>query len=192
MRSYLTRVYRELTKMQIVAILENGYPAKEGGTNTTGAGLERVRLPPVLPYMEDYSRPYFFGWPVTIEWLALFEECASPYAASVKEGCIGNAMLLLKELANAAPDGSDFDLITEFAVHKDAPVQPEDDGAEWPPADLQFWMVSIRNTIFACDYIFARPTRVQYEWLNAIMPGDEEPQWFKSFHNRRQYLDLLA
>ncbi|EIW52640.1 uncharacterized protein TRAVEDRAFT_53081, partial [Trametes versicolor FP-101664 SS1] len=169
-----------------------GYPAKEGGTNPTSADLERVRLPKILPYMQEYSRPYFFGWPVTLEWLALFEECASPYVASVGQGCIGNAMWLLKELCNAAHDSSDFDLITEYAVHKDAPVQPEDDKEEWPPADLQFWMVSIRNTVFACDQIFARPTRAQYAWLNEIMPGDEEPQWFKSFHSRAQYYDLIS
>ncbi|OJT13510.1 hypothetical protein TRAPUB_9932 [Trametes pubescens] len=171
---------------EIISVLEKGYPAKEGVTDRA----DRVQLPVILPYMEEYSRPYFFGWPVTHAWLALFEKCASPYAASVAPGCIGSAVPLLKELSEAARTGADFDLAEETAVHRDAPVQPEDDDEEWPPAEFRFCMVSIRNTAFACDQIFARPTRAQYAWLNAIMPL--EPQWFKSFASREQYLELLS
>ncbi len=177
-RPTLIQTYREHTHAQIIAVLEKGYPAKEGVTDRDF----RVHLPALLPYMTDYSRPYFFGWPVTRAWLALFEKCASPYAASVAPGCIGSAIPLLKELSGAARSGADFDLAEETAVHRDAPVQPEDDDEEWPPAEFRFCMVSIRNTAFACDQIFARPTRAQYAWLNAIMPlapqcGEGQLRW---------------
>lgn len=52
-------------------------------------------------------------------------------------------------------------------------------------------MVSMRNTVFAYDYLLARPMQADsYEWLDSILPG--EPQWYRSFVSREQYIELIS
>lgn len=130
----------------------------------------------------QHTRPHFFGWPVTWEWLELFGECASPYSKH-RVGVHGFA--LLRELSGAGSD--DFDLNLRAAVHEGVPLQLNIK-KEIPPKELRFDMVSIRDTLTAECHLGARPTEAQYEWLDSILPG--QAQWYKSVWTRESILEL--
>ncbi|EIW52645.1 uncharacterized protein TRAVEDRAFT_53086 [Trametes versicolor FP-101664 SS1] len=179
--------------MRILEILENGYPNKaspEGVVVDAAASVERFNLPRASTYMDNHpTRPYFYGWPITRKWFRVFAQCASPYSANVPQGGVGYGLTLLKELSGA--DGVNFDLTQELAVHKKAPVKPEDESEEeeWLADELRFYMVSIWNTLDVPGYFVAWPTRAQYEWLNSILP--REPQWYKGFYSRENCITLM-
>ncbi|OJT13520.1 hypothetical protein TRAPUB_9942 [Trametes pubescens] len=175
---------KELTNVQIIAILENGYPSKTTSEGVADVASERIKLPHVPFHWEFVKerRPHFFGWPVTSEWIDLFARCARPYCKDGRR----TGLTLLKELCGA--DGHSLDLTQELAVHEDVPLQLDDDDDEVPPKELRFEMVSIRNTLNADGYLVARLTRAQYEWLKLILPG--EAQWYKSVYTRQSLYEM--
>lgn len=185
---HLTETLRELTNVQIVAILENGYPSKTPSEGAADASrTNRLELPhvPIKWERGKHTRPHFFGWPVTWEWLELFGACARPYSKH-RFGVHGYA--LLRELSGAGGPDSDFDLTLQMAVHEGVPLPLDDHDDEEPPKELRFVVVSIRDTLSAEGYVGARPTEAQYAWLDAVLPG--EARWYKSLWTRQSVFEL--
>ncbi|EIW52642.1 uncharacterized protein TRAVEDRAFT_53083 [Trametes versicolor FP-101664 SS1] len=166
--------------------MKNGYPSKTPPEGVAGVrSVRHVELPhvPIKWERGKHTRPHFFGWPVTWEWLELFRKCARLYS---KHRFGGHVYALLRELSGAGSDG--FDLNIRVAVHEGVPLQLNDKDDEFPPKELRFEMVAIRDTLTAECYFGTRPTEAQYDWLDSILPG--QAQWYKSIWTRQSIIEL--
>ncbi|KAL1943562.1 hypothetical protein VTO73DRAFT_4007 [Trametes versicolor] len=129
-------------------------------------------------YLEDERKRA-----VTEEWLRVFAHCATSPHPSDTGG--GNGMLV----SGAARKDASLSIVYEQVVHETAPFRPGSD--VYPAKEDSFWVASVRNTAFLHDYMDpgAKPTRAQYAWLCAVMPG--EPHWYRCILPRREYVHWL-
>ncbi|OJT13512.1 hypothetical protein TRAPUB_9934 [Trametes pubescens] len=141
--------------------------------------------------MADFSSPliYFLGWPVTLEWLETFAQCARDTPALADAAIIDIATIrILKALVcTQDPERHVMDVTLELVVHAEAPFHPRSETLSL--AEHEFTVASIRNTVSIGNFLRIKPTRAQYAWLRAVMPG--EPQWYRGITTREEFVDVM-
>lgn len=154
------------------------------------AGYARLPGP---PRKSDLVSPlaYFFGWPVTPDWLDIFAQCARAtpalHAAGFTDSDYG--LEILKKLTGPQKGPGYFDLSLELVVHPESPSHWNEDSEARSLLKHAFKIASVRSTISDVTYFCMKPTVAQYAWLCAVMPG--EPGWYKGVATKKEFVDAM-